>query len=341
MEDGCHTPDNQNASSPSSTASGSSSSVRDMAKMLAMSVFSRGKKRKLDHLKDGCIDDASTNSDDSLSAPIAQKRVAFPSNVNSAPIVKEKISVVPISRISANNTLQGLTHAPPESIKRKEALSVSDSIGTRNSPILKNLLFTSTSVSNQSPFLSVTSERQETSSSIPSSIPITTASIAQSKKDPKLLKTLLTPLASKTPQENTDRTRIDNTERPISTSSIAKKPESTHLKFLCCFSTLVLKPPVPGDIKRSTKTEEQYVSYVCYAFDKGTLMCNKGAPTEKVWCPQTSEPSHSVSSSQSPSPSLQGYFAQKSFCRHRHLSLVVHGPVFDPKSLNFRLPPSK
>ena len=283
MEDGCHTPDNQNASSPSSTASGSTSSVRDMAKMLAMSVFSRGKKRKLDQLKDGCIDDASTNSDDSLSAPISQKRVALPSNVNSAPIVKEKISVVPISRISANNTLQpGLTNHEPESFKRKEALSVSDSIGTRNSPILKNLLFTSTSVSNQSPFLSVTSERQETSSSIPSSIPITNASAKQPKRDPKLLKTLLTPLAPKAPQENTDRTRIDNTARPIPSSSIAKKPESTHLKFLCCFSTLVLKPPVPGDIKRNAKTEEQYVSYVCYAFDKGTLMCNKGAPTENV-----------------------------------------------------------
>ena len=54
MEDGRHTPDHQNASSPSSTASGSTSSVRDMAKMLAMSVFSRGKKRRHNNqLKDG------------------------------------------------------------------------------------------------------------------------------------------------------------------------------------------------------------------------------------------------------------------------------------------------
>ena len=65
-------------------------------------------------------------------------------------------------------------------------------------------------------------------------------------------------------------------------TSTAKNPESVSLKFLCCFSTLVLKPPAPGDVRKSSKTDEQYVSYVCYAFDKGTLMCNQGAPTENV-----------------------------------------------------------
>ena len=157
MEDGCRTPDNQNASSPSSTASGSTSSVRDMAKMLAMSVFSRGKKRKHDQIKDGGVDDASTNSDDSLSAPIAKsKRVVLPSEVRSAPVVKEKISVVPISRISANNSLKSnLPNPLPETAQRKDLPNVG-AIESKSSPILKNLLFTSTSISAPSTSLSTT-----------------------------------------------------------------------------------------------------------------------------------------------------------------------------------------
>ena len=285
MEDGCHTPDNQNASSPSSTASGSTSSVRDMAKMLAMSVFSRGKKRKHNQIKDGGVDDASTNSDDSLSAPISKsKRVVLPSEVRSAPVVKEKISVVPISKISANNSLKSnLVNPPPETAQGKEFPKVG-AIDSRNSPILKNLLFTSTSISAPSTSLSSTNTSKSplSSSSTPPSISVTNTSTKRANKDPNLLKTLLAPKVTPALHENTERTQNDNTSRPMPSTSTAKNPESVSLKFLCCFSTLVLKPPAPGDVRRSSKTEEQYVSYVCYAFDKGTLMCNQGAPTENV-----------------------------------------------------------
>ena len=285
MEDGCRTPDNQNASSPSSTASGSTSSVRDMAKMLAMSVFSRGKKRKHNQIKDGVVDDASTNSDDSLSAPISKsKRVAISSEVRSAPVVKEKISVVPISRISANNCLKSnLANPLPETAQGKECPNVG-AIESRNSPILKNLLFTSTSISAPSTSLSSTNTSKSplSSSSTPPSISVTNTSTKRANKDPNLLKTLLAPKAIPELQENTERIQNENASRPIPSTSTAKNPESVSLKFLCCFSTLVLKPPAPGDVRRSSKTDEQYVSYVCYAFDKGTLMCNQGAPTENV-----------------------------------------------------------
>ena len=287
MEDGCRTPDNQNASSPSSTASGSTSSVRDMAKMLAMSVFSRGKKRKHNQLKDGGVDDASTNSDDSLSAPIVKsKRVVLPSEVRSATVVKEKISVVPISRISSNNSLtSNLANPLPETAQRKELANVG-AIESKNSPILKNLLFTSTSISAPSTSLSTTntSKSHLSSSSTPPSIPVTNTSTKRPNNDPNLLKTLplLAPKPTPALQENTERIQNENILRPIPSTSTAKNPESVSLKFLCCFSTLVLKPPAPGDVRRSSKTEEQYVSYVCYAFDKGTLMCNQGAPTENI-----------------------------------------------------------
>ena len=285
MENGCRTPDNQNASSPSSTASGSTSSVRDMAKMLAMSVFSRGKKRKHHQVKDGGVDDASTNSDDSLSAPISQnKRVALQSEGKSAPIVKQKISVVPISRISDNNFLQSeVKDQLPVNVQRKDLLP-GESIEARNSPILKNLLFTSTSNSALSTSVSVTYDPKTHAplSSVPSSLSVTNTSTKDANRDTNLLKTLLTPKPTTATQGHTEGTIDHNTSQPIPSNSIAKNPETVSLKFLCCFSTLVLKPPAPGDAKKGTKAGEHYVSYVCYAFDKGTLMCNQGAPTENI-----------------------------------------------------------
>jgi hypothetical protein len=245
MEDGNRTPDNHNVASPSSTASGSTSSVRDMAKLLAMSVFSRAKKRKHNQIKDG-IDDASTNSDDSLSAPIPLPKsgASFLNSGISANKIAKVTSSAPISVINAKTV-----NIPNDSAKRNESSGDGSSLDARNSPILKNLLFPSTS----------STVPQATH---PSKIPET-----------MILKNLLYG------QANEDSKSLPPSQ-PIAVQ--AKKTETISLRFLCCFSTLVLKPPAPREINKSTKSDEHYVSYVCYAFDKGTLMCNNGAPTDSI-----------------------------------------------------------
>ena len=298
MEESSSNHGDRNSTSPSSTASGGSGSVRDVAKLLAMSVFSRAKKRKLDQIPDS-INDKSLNSNDSLSTALQPPLLSKPGS--EVPEVSESLSISKINSAPSltthlkNDRDNRAHHATKQSDLEGENLTRSSP--ARNSPILNSLLG-------------------------PSSCCAVTSSYSQpmnpsQQQDTKILKTLLRPesfLLSKassqsalctniqrSPTKNISKTSLTSSKDkgkclqnnaksshlsssvPITAVSLKMKtPESVSLRFLCCFSTLVFKPPSPRDIKKSLKSDEQYISYVCYAFDKGTLMCNHGAPTENI-----------------------------------------------------------
>ena len=300
MDEINQTPDNRNAESPSSTASGGSSSVRDMAKALAMSVFSRARKRKPGQVTDVDCSSISANDDEDGVSQTKSPRLSStnhasdsvyptPNNVEDASPKDSHAVHVPNSHV-INNPLHVDTSS--NSLKTPESSSLQMSktneyVKTRSSPILQHLL--------------------HTNSMAPAS-----NSISKNPDGGNLLKALL---KSKSPnavehsnthnsngQRHVTAVPLPEKNRPaehlngkdtISLNSSdaisleAKKPQSMLLSFLCCFSTLVLKPPAQKDATKiqqrfKIKPVEQYVSYVCYAFDKGTLMCNKGAPTENI-----------------------------------------------------------
>ena len=301
MDETNQTPDNRNAESPSSTASGGSSSIRDMGKALAMSVFSGlARKRKQGQVTDVNASGISANDDEDCVSQTKSPRLSSTDHASDSVYLtlnnvedaspKDPNAVHGPNCHVINNPLHVNTSS--NSLKTPESSSsqmskTNEYVKTRSSPILQHLL--------------------HTNSTAPAS-----NNISKSPDGGNLLKALLkskSPNAvepSNThnsngqshakavclPKKNGTEEHLNGKDTILLNSSDAmsleaKKPQSMLLSFLCCFSTLVLKPPAQKDATKiqqrfKMKPVEQYVSYVCYAFDKGTLMCNKGAPTEKI-----------------------------------------------------------
>ena len=293
MEDTSRTSDNLNVASPSSTGSGGGgSSVRDMAKLLAMSVFSRAKKRKHDQIQTRTEDASNDNvSNTSHLAPVTLPKIttSLSSPNISAHIEIGETNSAPLRHIHSRGDLKSTLCDDSSKNKGRDYDGASNTIlDARGSPILKNLLHpTASSSSFQSaPYdnhpkeakilktlLNIsTSHRLNLNNTMPI---YTNASQNHTNKIPP--KEVLNPSPTHEDSKSSDPSKSK------SFNDIAKKSENISLRFLCCFSTLVLKPPASHEIaKKPSKLDEKCVSYVCYAFDRGTLMCNNGAPTDFV-----------------------------------------------------------